>query len=171
MHSPQAEDFHKIRVYLWRTWVLPLKNMGVPLKNFMEIKAPPPNSIYIYSYSSYKKKSSIVKTYPWRIPWRGEEGGTSYWIREPITIPKSYKIMYINSGLICRELCWVLQNYKVLQMLLFYLPWFCFGVRGVVCTDPVGSLSSTAIIMIAFLERLPLADVIIGYSAKREGIS
>ena len=43
--------------------------------------------------------------------------------------------------------------------MLFYLLWFCFGVGGAVCTDPVGWLRSTAIIMIAFLELLPLADV------------
>ena len=54
----------------------------------------------------------------------GGGGGTGYYIREPITIPKTYKIMYINSSLICCELCWVLQNYKVLQRkkMLFYLP-------------------------------------------------
>lgn len=116
-----------------------------------------------YEYLTYVKSGWSGKSLLWGIPWleAGEGGVWVIKIREPITIPKSYKIMYINSSLICCELCWVLQNYKVLQRkkMLFYLLWFCFGVRGAVCTDPVGWLRSTAIIMIAFLERLLLADV------------
>ena len=46
-----------------------------------------------------------------------------------------------------------------------------FQNPGSVPADPVGSLRSTAVIMIAFLERLPLPSVTIGNSAKREGIS
>ena len=39
-----------IRTPLVEDWVIPLKNMGLPLKNFVKIKASPPkNSIYFYS--------------------------------------------------------------------------------------------------------------------------
>ena len=55
------EDFHKMRAYPWRIWVL-------PMKNFVKIKASPPeNSIYFFTLPL--KKSSVFITYPWRIPW------------------------------------------------------------------------------------------------------
>ena len=54
------EDFHKIRLCPWKTWLL-------PLKNFVKSGAPAPkNSILL---DSTPKKSSIFITYPLRIPW------------------------------------------------------------------------------------------------------
>jgi len=60
-------------------WVLPLKNMGVPLQNFVKIKAPSPMNSLIFTLPL--KKSSIFIIYPWRIPWflnRLVRGGYRY---------------------------------------------------------------------------------------------
>ena len=43
-----------------KNWVILLKNMGLPLTNFVKIKASPPKEFYIF----LKKKSSIFITYP-----------------------------------------------------------------------------------------------------------
>ena len=89
------EDFHKIWVYPWRIWVLPLMNIGVPLENFVKIKAPPPKN-----FTLPLKKSSIFITYPWRIPLflsRGV-GGTSIKCNSPV-------VFAIPSNLMCSILC------------------------------------------------------------------
>ena len=52
----------KIWAYPWRIWVLTPKNMGLPLKNFVEIKASPPkNSIF---FAPPLEKSSIFNNLP-----------------------------------------------------------------------------------------------------------
>ena len=54
------EDFHQICPEEYR-------NIGVPLENFMQIKAPPPKKLYFLTLPL--KKSSVVITCPWWIPW------------------------------------------------------------------------------------------------------
>ena len=54
--------------------VIPLKNMGLTLKNVVKVKASPPkNSIFLFTLPL--KKSSIFITYLWRIPWFLNRGG------------------------------------------------------------------------------------------------
>ena len=59
-----------------KNWVIPLKNMGLPLRTFVKIKASPPkNSIFFYSTPKEILNLYNVPLENSMVPQPGAEGG------------------------------------------------------------------------------------------------
>ena len=97
-----------------KTWIIPLKNMGSPLKDFVKIKASAPkNSIFFFTL--HLKKSSIFFNLPLENSMVPQPGGADIkcnspmpfetclvktwlrWMTRPLVLDDKYVLLMVNT--------------------------------------------------------------------------
>ena len=77
------EDFRKIWVYPWRIGSYPWRIWVYPWRILWKLRLHPQRIPYLFTLYLPLKKSSIIITYPWTIPWFLNRGGTDIKCNSP----------------------------------------------------------------------------------------